>query len=274
MRMWSGEGCAIDRAVLLHTFSRLAFVFEEMAVSTSRDRRYVVRKAAAPLPILRTPAALIRDAWLSLMPRRRVLSAGYVAILVSTFLLGLLRSIWYDAALVAWLIGGGLALAMGSIVEADRLARMRAHEACPTPLIGGYRLARQPGEISSDVLLALDLVAYLYAHSRTVTRPVRGRRAASRTTYEVGLRNLCRQWAAEREMPVRTGDRVGRELVRTGVIRVVAISQARAWRLTSPTVESAIKTLELATGVSLIRWDIGASPVAVKDGPASASRSP
>jgi hypothetical protein len=183
---------------------------------------------------------------------------GYLGVLLLIVALGLVRSTWYDVALLPWLAGGGLWLAVSAIAEADRLARLRAHEACPTPLVGAYRLAQPPGEVAPDVLLALDLVGYLYEHARMVTRPVRGRHAAARTTYEVPLRTLCRRWAAERAMPVRTGDRIGRDLVSAGVIRVVLISQARAWRLAHPTAESAIKRLELASGTNLVRWDIGA----------------
>ncbi len=226
-------------------------------MAATRARADLRRRAAAPLPVLRPLRVTLRAVW-SRLRRHWTLARGlYVAVLALDVGLSMLRSTWYDVALLCWLAGGGLAIGVSAIAEADRLARERAHALCPTPLVGGYRLAAPPGEVAPDVLLALDLVEYLYAHAVRVERSVRGRRRATRSTYAVPLRTLCRQWAAERGLPIRRGDRTGHVLLESGVIHVVTISQARAWRLASPTAESAIKTLELATGQTLVRWDLG-----------------
>ncbi|MGC8635163.1 MAG: hypothetical protein ACP5VP_10990 [Candidatus Limnocylindrales bacterium] len=217
----------------------------------------LLRQAAAPPPVLRPFGVALRAAWSQLRRHWTQAHGIYLAVLAVDVGLSLFRSTWYDLPLLCWLTGGGVALGVSAIAEADRLARERAHALCPTPLVGGYRLAVPPGELAPDLLLALDLLQYLYDHARRVERPVRGRRRATRSTYAVPLRTLCRRWAAERGLPIRRGDRTGHTLLESGVIRVVTISQARAWRLASPTVESAIKTLELATGQTLIRWDLG-----------------
>ena len=234
-------------------------IVEVVQVAARRARADRQRSASAPPPVRRPLRVALRATWMRLQRHGRLGRGLYAGVVALEIALALLRSAWYDVPLVLWLVGGGLALVVSAIGEADRLARERAHAQCPTPLVGDYRLAAPPAEVAPDVLLALDLTCYLYGHAQSVERPVRGRRHATRRTYAVPLRTLCRRWAAERQLPVRTGDRIGRVLVDAGVIRVVVISQAHAWRLLSPTLESAIKTLELGTSTTLVRWDLGPS---------------
>ncbi len=166
---------------------------------------------------------------------------------------------WLGTVLLLWLCAGALAWCVASIAEADLAVRRAAHQQSGAPSVGGRRLTGRFGDLDPNILLQLDLAMTLHAKARLVHVPRRGHLAARRITYETGLRDLARQWARHRALPIRRGDLVARRLIDAGVIRPVRINQALAWRLAQLTADDAVRTLEQSAG-PLVDWTIGPDP--------------
>ena len=167
-----------------------------------------------------------------------------------------------DLATCAWVIAGAAAWLVGIGVDADVRRRRLAHDESGLRSIAGWRIVSGSAATNPDLLLAMDLFAYLVDHASITQVPIRGRRHRSRTTYAVSLRTLARGWARSTGISGRRADRIlAAELCdRYRVVRRVPIGTTAAYRLADATIAGAIAHLEHAAGSSLVAWHLGRDP--------------
>lgn len=234
-------------------------------MSTNRIERLKrverTRELARPLGVRRTVGGVVRVVWWRTQRRWTSGWVAYVLVLAAQVILAITRDAWYGATITAWLFAGAVGLLVASVADADLESRRSRWRRATTPAVGGYRLAPGFRSVDPTALLLLDLVAFLHAKARIVRRPIRGHpHGGTRSTYAVGLRDLARQWAASRGLPLRRGDVLARQLLAIGVINEVAVGQAMAWRLAYSTVDDGLRGLEGRLNASLIDWVIGRNP--------------
>jgi hypothetical protein len=162
-------------------------------------------------------------------------------------------------AVIAWVAAGAAAWIVESALRADLAGQRARHRAAPGPSIGGWRVRGDVRDLDPQAVIMADLIVSLYEGVRVVERPWRGHRG-HRVSYSRPLRDECRRFAASRALPVRAGDRYGRQLLDLGVLCRVRICQVEAWRLTHRRCQDGLRALELALGVSLFDWELGRDP--------------
>lgn len=221
------------------------------------------RALARPLPIRSTIRGRVRSTYARMSANIERWQVSYVAVLA-------LLTWWMvsdpDASrlpLIAWVVGGVHSWFAGTWLTFDTRQRRDRHDRSGLPAIQGWRLASGHEEIEADQLLAIDLVAYLFDHAKLVHIPIRGRRHRMRTAYETSLRELARgSWARSRGVSGRRADRLLAEQLcrRHGLVRLVPIGNAMAYRLVDETIEAALCRLERSAGRPLIAWQLGRDP--------------
>lgn len=170
-----------------------------------------------------------------------------------------LDPLWFGAA-GSWVIAGSTAWIFGLLTEREASVRIARHDASALPAVGGWRLCRPIAELPALELLLLDLILTLHDRARLVRRAIRGHRhGALRVTYRIGLRDLAREWARQRGIPVRRADALMRELAERGLVVRVRINQAAAYRLADRSGAEALRRLE-AGGQPLVVWELGRDP--------------
>ena len=221
-------------------------------------RAAAARQAAAPPLPRRTLTEAARAWWVtSGEPRWTAWRVAYLAVLALATVAASRGSPAFLAALCAYLGAGALAWIVEIGLAADLADRRRRWATSATPLVAGWRLIGPPETLDPAALDRLDLLDALH-RVPLVERPVRGRHpGATRRTYAVGLRDAARTWARSRGRPLRHGERVLGELEALGLVRRVAISQVRAFRLVHASVADSVRALEAAGGVALIDWSLG-----------------
>lgn len=165
----------------------------------------------------------------------------------------------HAAAAALWLAAGALAWIAATALDWDVRSRIARHDASALPaLSGGWRLAAPLAVLEPGDLLVMDAVGFLYSTViRTWKAGVGATAAGGRWTYAEGIRATLRAWARSRGLPIRRGDRMGRELVALGLLRCVRINQAIAWQLVHPTAEDAWRAYERTVGRRVIAWELG-----------------
>lgn len=214
---------------------------------------------ARPLPIRRTLPNRIRSTYARIGADIERWQVTYVAVLALL--------VWWMLGdpgasrlpLIAWAVGGVQAWIW---LESDVRRRRDRHDS-GLPAIQGWCLVSGHDEIEPDLLLVIDLLAYLFDHARLVDLPIRGRRHRMRTTYETSLRELARgSWARSRGVSGRRADRLLSEQLcrRHGLVRLVPVGTASAYRLVDGSMEAALCRLERSAGRPLIAWPLGRDP--------------
>lgn len=221
------------------------------------------RALARPLPIRRTLRGRVRSTYARMSADIERWQISYVAVLALL--------VWWmvsdpDASrlpLAAWVIGGVHAWFAGTWLKFDARRRRDRHDRSGLPAIQGWRLVSDHEEIEPDLLLAIDLLSYIFDHVRLVGVPIRGRRHRMRTTYETSLRELARgSWARSRGVSGRRADRLLADGLcrRHGLVRLVPVGTATAYRLVDQSLEAALCRLERSAGRPLIAWPLGRDP--------------
>ncbi len=224
------------------------------------------RRAADAHPLFEPLTVFVRE-WRALVSRRWTFWRGaYLAMMSGLVVLGMARSIWYDAGLIAVVCSGSAGWLVQTAIAADEAGRRVAHRTASTPAIGGWRLLAPIADTNPDAVLLLDLTAYLYDNvGSPVRRPVKGHpHAPRRSTYAKPIRECGREWARARALPTRRADRMVASLVDIGVIRRVPVGQATAYRLNCNSFADAGRALEARYG-PLIQFDLGRDPDAFGD---------
>lgn len=191
-------------------------------------------------------------------------TAAWLAVVMPCLALlaiGTVRGIWYDGAVLALVLAGVVGWFVAALSAAERAVRRFRFEHATTPRVGRYLLLPSFVSAAPELLLLAGLTIYLFEHVRVVRRSTRGRpNAGARTTYEIGIRDLARRYAAEQGWPQTRGVALARRLVELGIVREVRISQAIGWRLAHRSEHDALTTLEAAFGAQIIDWRTGSSP--------------
>lgn len=219
------------------------------------------RAAARPRPIRRPWRARVRGIHARLRARAGRWQLAYLAVLALLARWTAFDRELYGVALVAWVIAGAHAWVVATWLGLDLRRRRLLHDQSGLPTLRGWRLIAPIAELDADLLLSSDILLFLFDHVRLVAVPIRGRRRF-RTTYDVSLRDLARQWARARGLSGRRGDRILAERLCTqyGLVRRVPIGNASAFRLVDESAESALARLEAVTGQYLVAWKLGRDP--------------
>lgn len=218
----------------------------------------------------------LRRWWVGRAAVSRRTAVGFGAVLALAIGLGVAGSAMFELAAAAWLVAGSAAWLAATALELDVRRRIGAHDASGLPALrGGWRLAAPLAVVPPGDLLILDALDYLYDAAQVVWSPGNGAtRPGGRWRYEVGLRAVLRRYAQSRGLPVRRGDRLGRELLGLGLLRAVPINNAVAWQLVHDTAADAIRAYERTVGRRTIAWELGRDPRATVEPrlPAAAAR--
>jgi hypothetical protein len=234
-----------------------------LAGASRRVRRARAAEARAfAAPISPYPGfAATRRWWAAHRQRRTPWRLTYLGLVGLTLGLAVAVSPAFFVVGFTWLAAGALTWAVDTVYQTDDRERRLRHATATTPVIAaGYRLRPDAGQLEPELSDQVALLSWLHARAAVVTRPVLGHhRGATRRTYRVGLRALAREWARSRGRPVRQGERVLAEIESLGLVRRVRISQVNAYRLAHPTIEDALRALELRTGRRIVDWALGPS---------------
>lgn len=220
------------------------------------------RTEARPLPVRRGFVSWMRAIHARLRPRWSSWRVAWLGVLTRLLLPDVTAVPEGVASLAAWVVAGCAAWIAASWLEVDHARRRLAHDRSGLRCVAGWRLRPGLVEAEPDLVLAIDLLSWLFDHARIVWRPVRGHRRRYRSTYAVPLRTLARAWARQTGVSGRRADRLLASGLcdRCGVVLRVAVGNADAYRLTDSSLPAALAHLERASGASVIAWQLGRDP--------------
>ena len=245
-----------------------------MSTRTTAAIRALTR--ARPRPIRHPWSDRIRSGFARVQRRSLTWLGAYVAGLATAVSWAARDPGAYTYVVAAWLLLGVLAGSIAGWLRLDVYRRRMRHDQCGLVSVAGWRIAGDLSRIDPDLLLAIALLCYLFDHARLTSVAVRGHRRRMRTTYELGLRTLAREFGRESGASGRRAEALLAKLCdELHVIRRVPVGTAVAFRLVDESVGSALARVEQAAGSgTLFAWSLGRDPAwDLRDKRSSSSRS-
>ena len=215
---------------------------------------------ARPPSIRRSWLDRIRSGFARFQRRSLAWLAGYVMGLAVAVYWAARDPGLYAYVLGAWLLLGAVVGSIAAWLRLDSYKRRMRHDRSGLVSVSGWRIVAPVGDLDPNLILSASLLCHLFDHAQLASFAVRGHRRRTRVTYLASLRTLGREWGRGCGISGRRADALLARLCDYGVVRLVPVGTATAYRLVDDSIAGSLAHLEQTTNATLIVWRLGRDP--------------